>query len=346
MANRKDIEENNYNKGRRDFIKIGSAAALAAMAVKSMPLSAKALPPTSLTRHFFSQQELSNYQGVFKQLVGTWSNKTLPGHGFNMIALPYPKGPFAYRLLVNQYNEELTFQHIDENVANRGLPKDQFVTAITYQQSIKQIAAEDNPVSGEAGGKNLDIHHEVGKFLYIKNPQKKGLDIARIAVVPHGDSVLALGNLSQMDGMPDVKDFAGLPISTARDINSPYLAPYKYFHEHPFKGVFDPLKPSDYLKSVNENEEITKTTVFTFDSRNKSGGIKNIPFINQKAKATEMQSTFYLQELADLDENGNPKLRLQYIQLVMLDFFQRGDGEGLIRWPHISVNTLEKVVMG
>ncbi|MBM7071435.1 hypothetical protein JQC92_05190 [Shewanella sp. 202IG2-18] len=177
---------------------------------------------------------------MFKQLVGTWSNKTLPGHGFNMIALPYPKGPFAYRLLVNQYNEELTFKHIDENVANRGFPKDQFITAIAYQQSIKQLAAEDSPVSGEAGGKNLDIHHEVGKFLYIKNSQKKDFDIARIEVVPHGDSVLVLGNMSQTDGVPDVKDFAGLPIATARDINSPYLAPYKHFHEH----LFQPKKLS------------------------------------------------------------------------------------------------------
>jgi hypothetical protein len=57
-----------------------------------------------------------------------------------------------------------------------------------------------------------------------------------------------------------------------------------------------------------------------------------------------MRSTFWIQELADLDADGNPKLRLQYSQVVMLDFFPRRDGlPGPIRWPHVSINTLERV---
>jgi hypothetical protein len=51
-----------------------------------------------------------------------------------------------------------------------------------------------------------------------------------------------------------------------------------------------------------------------------------------------------LQELAEKDANGDPKLRLQYTQTVMLDFFKREDGkEGRIKWPHVSINTMEKV---
>ncbi len=57
-----------------------------------------------------------------------------------------------------------------------------------------------------------------------------------------------------------------------------------------------------------------------------------------------MKSTFRIQELAEKDDSGNPKLRLQYSQVVLLDFFPRFDGApGLIRWPHVSINTLEKV---
>lgn len=57
-----------------------------------------------------------------------------------------------------------------------------------------------------------------------------------------------------------------------------------------------------------------------------------------------MRSTFWIQELAESDDAGNPRLRLQYSQTVFLDFFPRADGApGLIRWPHISINTLEKV---
>ena len=28
---------------------------------------------------------------------------------------------------------------------------------------------------------------------------------------------------------------------------------------------------------------------------------------------------------------------------IMLDFFDRRDGKGLIRWPHVSINTMEKL---
>ena len=53
-----------------------------------------------------------------------------------------------------------------------------------------------------------------------------------------------------------------------------------------------------------------------------------------------MRSTFWIQELASGD---GPQLRLQYAQVVMLDFFRRADGlPGLIRWPHVSINTLTK----
>ena len=57
-----------------------------------------------------------------------------------------------------------------------------------------------------------------------------------------------------------------------------------------------------------------------------------------------MKSTFWIQELAEKDKHGKPKLRLQYSQVVMLDFFPRRDGmPGRIAWPHISINTMEKV---
>jgi hypothetical protein len=49
-----------------------------------------------------------------------------------------------------------------------------------------------------------------------------------------------------------------------------------------------------------------------------------------------MRATFLLHELAETDPAGRPKLRLR--------FLPRGDGgPGRIRWPHVSVNTLEKV---
>ncbi len=56
-----------------------------------------------------------------------------------------------------------------------------------------------------------------------------------------------------------------------------------------------------------------------------------------------MKSTFWIQEL-EPQIGADPTFRLQYLQIVMLEFFPRGDGlPGRISWPHISINTLEKV---
>jgi hypothetical protein len=90
---------------------------------------------------------------------------------------------------------------------------------------------------------------------------------------------------------------------------------------------------------------IKKTTELKVDSTIETGGIFNIPFVTKQADATEMNSTFWIQELKELDAKVNPNLRLQYTQTVFLDFFPRTDGvPGRIRWPHVSINTLEKVV--
>lgn len=57
-----------------------------------------------------------------------------------------------------------------------------------------------------------------------------------------------------------------------------------------------------------------------------------------------MRSTFWIQELAETDALGKSKLRLQYLQIVMLDFASRATGlPGRILWPHVSINTMYKV---
>jgi hypothetical protein len=300
--------------------------------------------------------------GPLTLLPGTW--KSLPGRGWNMIALPFatePESRLNYRLLVNQYNEELKFSLVDKAVPNRGIQRsattldsDQFIAALDYEQMITQIAAEDFPESGKAGNAGLAIHHEPGLWLHMANETTNGLDIARLATIPHGDSVMALGTSRKLDGGPTIPDINGLPVGVNQDLASRYLAPYKHFHDDPFKGVvsastfpgFDPVSPNDLLKLANEGVDIVKTTVLDVDTTVETGGIVNIPFIVKQANAAAMKSTFWIQELADTDTLGNPKLRLQYSQVVLLDFFPRRDGlPGIIRWPHVSINTLEKEVV-
>jgi hypothetical protein len=307
--------------------------------------------------------------GPLKLLPGKWANlPNLPGRGWNMIALPFvappPQGvpfPLNYRLLLHQYNEELEFTLVDKAVPNRGIRlapgapanTDQFLVALDYQQRIRQIAGDDFPKSGLAGSPQDVIHHEPGLWLHMTNGITDGLNIARLATIPHGDSVLALGRSSEHSGAQSIPDISGLPIGVDQDLNNPYLAPYKHFGESPekfFKGLFNPVSPNDLLEAANQDVEIEKTMVLDVDSTLPTGGIVNIPFIVRQANATVMRSTFWIQELKEKDKYGKPKLRMQYSQLVMLDFFPRLDGlppgccPGPIQWPHVSINTLEKVV--
>ena len=75
------------------------------------------------------------------------------------------------------------------------------------------------------------------------------------------------------------------------------------------------------------------------DTSAEPGGIRNIPFVVKQANASRMKSTFWINELVEQDAEGNPKLQLQYLQVVILEFFPRRDGlPGRIEWP-TSVST-------
>jgi hypothetical protein len=170
--------------------------------------------------------------------------------------------------------------------------------------------------------------------------------------------VLALGKSSRHAGVSSIPHINSLPEGVTQDLDgNPYLRPYKQFHDNPFKGNvnapgfpgFDPTRTHVLLELANQGVNVVKTTTLTVDSTIPTGGIANIPFVVRKANAAFMKSTFWIQELAEKDVNGDPKLRLQYLQVVMLDFFPRRDGfpgccPGLIRWPHVSINTLDKQV--
>ena len=334
--------------------------------------------------------------GPLGLLPGTWKGK---GTGWNMIALPFDGALFKFRVLMNQYDETLDFTFVGENVENRGLEEvldsshnppgspedDQFVVTLDYQQSINQIAAEDNPDSGGlAGDPGKPIHHEPGLWLYMKNlravdkdlaPEKGGgiakggievvetvLEVARLATIPHGNALLALGTAAQVEGMPTIPPVSGLPIGRFEDLASPgydfltdpYLDPYKHYIKNPFMGDvsgvpgfpgFNPRDMNEILRFENQGVDIERTTILTVDTTRQNTGIVNAPFVTKQAEPVSMKSTFWIQELRAKYKDRRPKLRLQYSQVVIMDFFRpREDGHpDRARWPHISINTLDKV---
>jgi hypothetical protein len=353
---------------------------------------AEVVPPPATQREALSNRGTPRPPdlGPLKDLVGVWKGA---GTGWNMIALPFQKAPappagFKFRLLMNQYDEELRFTFVDDDVPNRGLRRpgsrdfDQFVVTLDYQQKIAQVAAEDRPDSrGLAGKPGLPIHHEPGLWLYEKNRSSKDdqivgddvseveLNVARLASIPHGNSVLALGTAALQKGMPDIPPISGLPSGRFENVLTPdydfrdtkkpdpYLEPYRHYIDHPFmgnvKGVpgfpgFSPADMNQILRFANQGVNIVRTRTLTVDSTRKNAGIRNVPFSVREAEPVSMKSTFWIQELAEKDANGKPKFRLQYSQVVMLDFFRPREDEfpGRAVWPHISIATLNKMPAG
>lgn len=321
--------------------------------------------------------------GPLSMLPGVWKNtELLNGFGFNMIALPFAKGESGYRVLMNQYNEELHFSVVDKGVPNRGSGRDQTtnepvitdqtIVALDYDQKIIQIAASDFPESGEADKFNgKAIHKEPGLWLHMTNENTGGINIARLGSIPHGNSFLAVGSAPDdaFPGLPNgvVPNVNGVVVGEGEDpevvdLEPRYFAPYKHFHENPFKGNvpipgfngFEPVHMTDLLKHALENVlpgEVKKTMRLHVDStldhagvnRFTHTGIINIPFVVRQADATAMNSTVLIYEVEDA-ETGQARYFMQYVQNVILDFIGRPDGHpGRARWPHVSINTMERV---
>jgi len=309
--------------------------------------------------------------GALSLLPGVWANLRDPknptagplnGRGWNMIALPaaIPEGQGVnFRLLMNQYNERLIITTKDTGVPNRGIqpnpptgiptvPTDQEIVALDYEQGIAHIATDDAPSSTLKQPIGAAIHHEPGLFLFFKNQVNDGIDIARLGTIPHGNSLLALGTSeSAKAGKPIIPAFSGLPIGMGDPDTktSPFLAPYRHFIEEPFLGLFSPSKTHELLvKAVESLGPVLRTTTLAFSTRNANGGIVNIPFIVNQANAIEMDVTFWILELEERGGDGRPRLIMMYHQVVMLEFFPRTDGKpGLIKWPHVSINTMERI---
>lgn len=292
--------------------------------------------------------------GPLRDLPGRWVSTA---NGWNMIALPFARtgpGTLNYRLLLNQYTETLNFTLVDKGVPNRGVnddqtvQTDQLIVTLDYEQVIRQVAVVDRPRSNVAGAPGLAIHHEPGLFLNMIN-LNDGIDVGRLASIPHGTSVLALGTSSEVSGVAQIPAVNGLPVGVNQDLANPYLEPYRFFHENPFDGLFraipgfpgfDPVEPHRLLERDNQGVNVQTTTILEMNTTTASGGVSNIPFIERQADAASMKSTFWIQRLRGII----PRLRLQYLQIVNLEFFPRTDGRpGRIIWPHVSINTLEKV---
>jgi hypothetical protein len=131
--------------------------------------------------------------GLLKDLGGSWR-----GRGFNLIARPDFQGNAPLYLQLNQTNETLKIDPIGSSIPNRGFVQDDIeLFGLTYLQKISDATTDGA------------LHIEPG--IWITQPEtaappeappRGGQIVARMASIPHGNSLLAQGGAVPFTGPP------------------------------------------------------------------------------------------------------------------------------------------------
>jgi hypothetical protein len=282
--------------------------------------------------------------GPLAQLPGTWK-----GHGFNTIWRPHHGGQDRF-LELNLTTETLVFTKINGPIPNRGLlMPDIDMFGVTYMQQI----AETRSGAG--------LHIEPGIWVNVPpttNPSEPST-VVRMASIPHGTAILAQGTTQFLTGgpphIPD-NNIIPFPIGTPPPANSDFSSAEQAFPELDLSipsafrlmspGVTQDMvsSPNSLLRDALHGQTMKSRTFIQISTKHRpiqGGGTANTAFLADasnppggNANAVEVDAVFWIETIGGAP--GVPdKLQLQYTQLVQLDF------NGL-RWPHVTVATLQK----
>jgi len=265
--------------------------------------------------------------GNLSGLAGHWQGS----NGFNMIAVPNQKGDFE--LLVAPYTETLIIDKVPATTPNRGMKVIENIPTLQYSTTItvKDVGS---------------LMHVEGGFWELSDPAlNDGFDIFRIASIPHGNAVEAMGHSSKNAGRPNIDAaLSGLPTG---DIPPAQRMGYMdQYIGRPVYPEFSPKAPNATLINYLDNQEkhglkVVATTTLQVSTLNK-GGIANIASLRGQVTATQVDATFWIETLRDA--HGNTYRQLQYSQRTLIAFPVSADKPGqTIVWPHINVNTLTAV---
>jgi hypothetical protein len=251
--------------------------------------------------------------GPLADLVGTW----MGAKGWELIAVPAEPD---FKLILRPYIEVLSVQPIGAVVPDRGGPvPDLCITGVMYDIRITDAETHE------------PLHLENGMWLYLPGQDQ---EIARMAAIPHGDALLALGSSTTAPGAPT------FPTASALPDGKPANAPLGYTDPYLNPGVpFNTDSVNDVLAEANQGLDIVSTTTLSISTQG-TGGILNIPFVSKNANATAFTCDYWIETMQDAA--GNQVMQLQYSQQTNIEFLEKADGSGLIMWPHVNVNTLRK----
>lgn len=281
-----------------------------------------ALPP---------QGPLAERLGPLQNLPGRWS-----GFGFNLIARPDFQGGNDIFLELNRTKEHIEFTAIGSNVPNRGSrQKDIDLFGVTYLQQI----SDATPPGGA-------LHIEPGIWLTVPATEVPvaGPSVTRLATIPHGDAVNLSGPSISVDGGPIIAHANTVPFAiggpepaagTPNGFPEYNLAQPNQFRTDPGPaGITQPIidDPNTVLTQALAGQKVLHTEVLKVSSV-PSGGVQNIPFIEENADAASVSAIFWVETVEDA--TGGTFLQLQYTQTVLLNFQN-------LSWPHVTVATLVK----
>lgn len=280
-----------------------------------------------------SQQTTAVNLGPLQDLPGFWE-----GTGFNLIARPDFSGgnPHGFFLELNLLRETIEFTTIGSPVFNRGSSQgDIAIYGVTYLHRVTDAT------TGEA------LHIEPGLWLNVPATTDPPADasIARLATIPHGNSVCTVG-------------FAQDPVPLPPDIPAASTVPFQIGSQPPPPGTKNPYPeydlsidtpfrtrpapagitqaaiddPNTLVRDALSGQTLTHITRL-ITSTTPGGGIENIPFIVSNANALGLESVFAIETVQG--PLGKEFLQLQYSQTALLNF--RG-----LSFPHVTVGTLIK----
>lgn len=257
--------------------------------------------------------------GPLADLVGRW----FATDGVEAIAVPAMSGTSeSFTLIVRPYIETLSVKPIGAPVPNRGGPAgDMYINGVMYEIRITDALTKE------------PLHLENGMWLYMGAGQDPA--VARVASIPHGDAVLAVGTASTVPGPPTIEARSALPVSGPS-------TPFGYTDVYQLAGFgFQPSNFNAGLQAVIQQQDIVETTTLSVSTEN-GGGISNIPFVDRNAAATAFFCDFWIETVRSL--NGTLFQQIQYSQQTNIEFLPTFGGPpgSLVMWPHTNTATLVK----
>jgi hypothetical protein len=267
--------------------------------------------------------QVADSLGPLANLVGTW----MGSKGWEIIAVPAvvndpntKTDSESFRLIIRPYIEIITFIPIGAPVPNRGYPNDLFITGVQYEMRITDAET------------NQPLHLETGMWLYLPGQDDT---IARSATVPHGDSLLALGDATTLNGPPRIPTTTAIPV--IKGFKPGYTDNYLRL---PSSIPFLASDVSKVLQDAIAQQTISQTDQLDVSTAN-GGGVLNIPFVTAQANTTAFTCSYWIETIKT--DSGDTVQQLQYLQQANLNFLKQFDQSGdLIMWPHINMNTLQK----